>query len=60
MRKLTFILLNIVAFSAGFTYSSIWITNSSFWKFSLPILLSTLIVMFVDINLINKKNNKNK
>ena len=56
MRTTTMILVQILAFVGGWTVSSIFITKSENWKISLPIFLSTLLIMIVDIVLNRKKN----
>jgi hypothetical protein len=56
MRTTTIILVQILAFVGGLTVSSIFITKSETWKISLPIFLSTSLIMIVDIVLTKKKN----
>ena len=55
MRRTTIILVQILAFVGGWTVSSIFISKSETWKISLPIFLSILLIMIVDI-VLNRKN----
>lgn len=56
MRTTTTILLQILAFTGGMTFTSIFITKSETWNLTLPIFLTSLLIIIVDIILRKIKN----